>query len=114
MALTFIIVQLYPQYLNVPPDRHLRFSKTEMSFDLVLMGLWFSSSTGLLLMGDLCSFDKSQNCIFIYSSTGLGYFASLLFAGTMIIGIRDTIENKNGLVLNSKDHIMFARGNWKF
>lgn len=110
-----MIVQLYPQHLNVSPDRHLRFSKTEISFDFLLMGLWMSSSTILLLVGKECiNYNSEERCNFIISSTGLGYFAGVLFAFTMIIGIKDTMENKQHSILKSKDHVMFARGNWKY
>jgi hypothetical protein len=32
----------------------------------------------------------------------------------MVIGIKDTIRNKDQSIFKSKDHIMFARGNWKY
>lgn len=108
-----MVVQLFPQHFNVSPDRHLRFSKTELSFDILLIGLWIASSTVLLVLGNDCLYSITERCSFIFSSTGLGYLASLLFASTMMIGIKDTIEYKDQALFKSKDHIMFARGNWK-
>lgn len=110
-----MISQLYPQHWNISPDRYLRFSKTEMSFDFILMGLWAAASTVLLLVGNDCLYNAAgDGCIFIFSSVGLGYLASFLFAFSMVIGIKDTIRNKDQSIFKSKDHIMFARGNWKY
>ena len=109
-----MIVQLFPQHLNVSPDRHLRFSMTEISFDLILIGLWIATSSVLLFSGNECRTDMSgDGCIYIYSSTGLGYFNAVLFAFSMLIGIRDSIQNNKSAIIKSKDHVMFARGNWK-
>jgi hypothetical protein len=110
-----MIAQLYPQHLNISPDRYLRFSKTEISFDFLLMALWVAASTALLLVGNDCQYNAAGGeCVFILSSVGLGYLASFLFAFSMVIGITDTIRYKDQSIFKSKDHIMFARGNWKY
>ena len=113
ISFTFLTVYLFPCSLNIPPHRHLRFSIPEVVFDILLIGLWIASSTNLIVNG---SCKEASNFISVcpqwISSSVLGYVTVILFSCTFIMGVFDP-RNKEDNFFQSKDQIMFARGNWK-
>jgi hypothetical protein len=115
IAYSFLIVYLFPNYLDIPPHRHPRVSITEVSLDMLLVGLWIASSTVLLKFGK-CTSKPSylQACPEWIPSMTVGYFATLMFFMSSILGIKDLTDQANtDAPFQTKDHVMFARGSWK-
>ena len=109
----------FPGFLGIPPHRHLKVSKVEQSFDIIMMVLWIGACSQLASYGKcpkqviaLYTYvDISDiNCPTLWVIVILGYLNAILYAWKFrdaAVAAKDAESETEG------KHIMFARGSWR-
>lgn len=126
-----MVLYLYPSFLGVPPHRYWRFSRIEVTVDLLYIGFWIASSSTVALFNncprsllkifttnsDPTSAEsiQAQSCLPWNMCFAFGYGTAALFFFTFVIGCRDLWFHG---WFSANKHIgtstfQGARGNWK-
>ncbi|KAJ3042693.1 hypothetical protein HDV00_006750 [Rhizophlyctis rosea] len=128
-----ILVYFFPSYLSIPPHRHPRFSRVEVSIDFLYILGWFGAASAMLyyrqcprIKGaipaannyDTTAFNlpgiinDNKSCqVSWLMCIGFGYGCAVLFMTTFVMGLRDLWLH--GFWGDEGNSVMFARGSWK-
>ncbi|KAJ3336171.1 hypothetical protein HDU91_001868 [Kappamyces sp. JEL0680] len=124
VSISNMFLYTFPGFLAIPPHRHYRVSKVELTFDLLTATAWFVASTQIVIyaecpqqtlqvIGNIATYlnISTKYCPTLLVAMALAYSTGLLFLWKAIEGFRDQAKKDDSA--KPGKHIMFARGSWK-
>lgn len=113
IGLSCLIIYCYPRFFEIVPHRYKRISRVEVGFDVLLFGLYLSSSAALSAYGECpvrqAGNDTTGSCVTWNLCKGFGYASAALYFVSIVYGIADLSRHLWGI---EKHGVMFARGTW--
>jgi len=124
VSISNMFLYTFPGFLGIPPHRHHRISRVELTFDFIMCALWIFAGIQLSIYASCphqeISFVRaiavyldlsSRFCPTLLVTLILGFLTALLFGIRMYDGLVDQRSSHDIFPLGK--HIMFARGSWR-
>ncbi|TPX50276.1 hypothetical protein SeMB42_g01404 [Synchytrium endobioticum] len=109
-----ILLYLFPSFLNIPPHRHPRFSRVEVTTDFVYVCLWTAASLSMAVSGrcpptSSVGYLVSSICFPWNFSMAFGFVGALLVGMTYGMGVFDMRKYGHR---NTHGRPTFSRQTW--
>ncbi|KAI9332960.1 hypothetical protein BDR26DRAFT_937699 [Obelidium mucronatum] len=115
LSFAWLVVYTNPASLGIPPHKHPRISRIELTFDILFSSLWFAASVNLAAkVSAACVPSAFGSCISWDLSLVFGYVCAASFVGMGFVGGNDLRENGWGFTASAErsGRAVEARGGW--